>query len=146
MNNRKKTEIDGVELVGVTRIETPGEGFLHFFESSDVEKEFPYSIKRMYYITETAKGIQRGGHAHKNLKQILFCPYGDISLILNNGSIKLVIDLNKPDKAVIISKPIWREMVWNMDNSVLCVGASEYYDEKDYIRDYKTYVEYVRSI
>lgn len=31
-------------------------------------------------------------------------------------------------------------MYWMMDNSVLCVAASEEYDENDYIRDYNDFI------
>ncbi len=140
----QKTEIGGVDLIEIKRIETLGEGYLQFFEGNSFQKDFPYEIKRIYYITETPKGICRGGHAHKALKQILFCPYGDITLVLSDTKKRIDIKLDKPNKAVIISKPIWREMRWNIENSVLCVGASEYYDENDYIRDYDQYIEYMK--
>ncbi len=140
----RENEINGVQLVDIKRIETPGEGFLQFFETSDNRKTFPYDIKRIYYITEVRKGICRGGHAHKTLKQILFCPFGSIIVRLNDGIKTIEIDLDAPNKAIMITKPIWREMIWKIENSVLCVGASDYYDEEDYIRDYNTFLKYIR--
>ena len=35
-------------------------------------------------------------------------------------------------------------MLWNIDNSVLCVAADQYYDESDYIRDYDEYINYLK--
>ena len=36
-------------------------------------------------------------------------------------------------------------MIWLQENSVLCVAASEYYDENDYIRDYDDFLRYVAA-
>ena len=84
------------------------------------------------------------GGPHKELKQLLFCPYGEIRLILDNGSVREEITLNDPSIGVVIDKPIWREMLWLKKDSVLCVAASEYYDEDDYIRDYGEFRDYIR--
>ncbi|NCB43002.1 MAG: WxcM-like domain-containing protein [Clostridia bacterium] len=117
-------------------------GALQFFEA---EKNIPFEIKRIYYITEVQKGISRGMHAHKKLKQLLFCPYGSIKLILDNGIGKIEVILDQPDKGVILFPVVWRDMVWIKSNSVLCVAASEYYDENDYIRDYGEFMEYIKQ-
>ncbi len=53
--------------------------------------------------------------------------------------------LDDPSKGLVIGPGLWREMIWHKENSVLCVAASEYYDEKDYIRDYNTFIQYVRE-
>ena len=37
---------------------------------------------------------------------------------------------------------VWHEMVWKESGSVLCVLASEYYDEEEYIRNYDDFVAY----
>ncbi len=131
--------LGGVSLIDIRRIETPNEGFLQFFESGE-NKDIPFEIKRVYYITEVDKGITRGGHAHKTLKQMLFCPYGCITLILDDGKNKVSVDLDRPNIAIMIEEPVWREMRWNVDGSVLCVVASDYYYEEDYIRDYNAFL------
>ena len=40
---------------------------------------------------------------------------------------------------------MWREMIWQQENSVLCVAADSYYDESDYIRDYDEFLEAVKG-
>lgn len=84
-------------------------------------------------------------HAHKELEQIAFCPYGAIRFRLDDGLSKEEIVLNEPNKGLYIGKGIWREMVWEEDNSVLVVAASMLYDENDYIRDYGTFLSMVKS-
>ena len=36
-------------------------------------KDIPFTIKRVYYMYDTADGVTRGYHAHKSLQQILIC-------------------------------------------------------------------------
>lgn len=142
---KKCDKMNGVSVIDIKQINTPGEGNLQFFESGTDFKEFPFDIKRIYYITDVEKDVCRGGHAHKELKQLLFCPYGNITLMLNNTEESEEIQLDRPNMGVIISQPVWREMKWNVKNSVLCVAASDYYYEEDYIRNYDDYMEYMKK-
>ena len=123
----------------VKTIAVDGMGALSFFEG---EHDLPFAIKRIYYIHDVPAGIQRGGHAHKKLHQVLFCPCGSILITLDDGKNRREILLDKPEKALIIGPGLWREMLWQKADSVLCVAASEYYDEKDYIRDYECFLSY----
>jgi len=117
-------------------------GSLYFLES---ERDIRFVFKRMYSICGVKKGIRRGMHAHKELEQIAFCPFGAIRFLLDDGLSKEEIILNEPNKGLYIGKGIWREMVWEEDNSVLVVAASMLYDENDYIRDYGTFLSMVKS-
>ena len=40
---------------------------------------------------------------------------------------------------------IWREMIWQQENSVLCVAADSYYEATDYIRDYDEFLKTVQA-
>ena len=114
------------------------EGSLSFFEESDTE----FQMKRFYYIYGVSAGTWRGGHAHKNLKQLLFCPYGSIRIKLDDGVQNAVEILDNPEEGLLLEPGIWRDMYWLQDNSVLCVAASEEYDESDYIRDYNEFIQW----
>ena len=96
----------------------------------------------MYDVPENTK---RGMHAHRNLQQILWCPYGIIELLLDDGINKKSYFLDSPEKGLFIGNGIWREMYWRKEGSILCVAASEYYSEDDYIRDYDTFLKYERK-
>ncbi len=136
-----KSEIAGCKLIHIKTIPTLNEGQLSFFES---QLDVPFDINRIYYISKVPEGTKRGFHAHKNLKQLLFCPYGKIMLKIENAEGKGEILLSDPSIGVLIDKITWREMTWLENNSVLCVAASDYYNESDYIRSYdefKTFVE-----
>lgn len=130
------------EVIHIRTVETEGEGALSFFETG---VDLPFEIKRSYYIYGTKKNVIRGGHAHKKLKQLLYCPYGKINILLDDGTKRKEVLLDSPDKGLILYPGIWRDMEWEVDNSVLCVAASELYDENDYIRDKDEYVKWKRG-
>ncbi len=130
--------VAGCKIVSIKTIPTLNAGELSFLEA---ERDVEFEVKRIYYISKVPEGARRGFHAHKSLKQILFCPYGSIQIILDNGNVREEITLNDPSIGIIIDHPVWREMLWLQKDSVLCVGSSEYYDENDYIRDYNVYIE-----
>ena len=130
--------VAGCRVLHIKTIPTVNAGELSFFEGT---KEIPFEMKRIYYITKVPEGVRRGYHAHKSLKQMLFCPYGRIQLLLENEYGREEIELSDPSIAVLIDRPTWREMLWLQKDSVLCVAASDYFDADDYIRDYEEYRE-----
>lgn len=140
LDDRK--EVAGCKIVHIKTIPTVGAGELSFFEASH---DVPFEIKRMYYISKVPEGTKRGFHAHKKLRQLLFCPYGRIQLILENKHGREEIELSDPSVGVVIEEPTWREMLWLQKDSVLCVAASEFYEVEDYIRDYNRFKEYIHE-
>lgn len=117
-------------------------GALSFLEG---KRDIPFPIRRVYWITETEADLHRGFHAHKMNCQLLFCPYGVIDIILDDRKEKNVVRLDKPGKGLLLMPGLWREMIWQKSGSVLCVLASEYYDAKEYIRNYDEFIAYDRK-
>ncbi len=106
-------------------------------------KNIPFEIKRVYYIFGTKPNIVRGKHAHKKLKQVAVCVSGSCKMLLDDGAKKETILLDKPNKGLTIREMVWHEMYDFSKDCVLMVLASEFYDEEDYIRDYKIFKEAV---
>lgn len=107
-------------------------------------KEVPFKIKRVYYMYDMSPGIVRGRHAHKNLQQILICIHGSCKILLDNGSEKKVVPLEKPYEGLYVDNNMWREMYDFSKDAVLMVLASELYDENDYIRNYDEFLNFVK--
>jgi len=105
----------------------------------------PFDIKRVYYIYGTKKEVRRGFHAHKNLKQIAIAVNGSCMFHLDDGKVIQDVLLDSPDKGLLIEGLVWREMYNFSPDCVLMVVASEYYDESDYIRDYKKFMDIVQN-
>ena len=107
--------------------------------------DIPFEIKRVYYMYDTAEGVRRGFHAHKSLEQILVCIHGSCKILLDNGSEKKIVPLEKPYEGLYISNDMWREMYDFSPDAVLMVLASQVYDEADYIRDYDEFLKFVEA-
>lgn len=103
----------------------------------------PFDIKRVYYIFDTKKGVERGFHAHKNLEQLCIAVKGSCTFVLDDGKKKKEIKLDNPNQGLYIENLIWREMKNFSSDCVLVVLASEHYDENDYIREYNKFLEVV---
>lgn len=131
-----------ITIINIKTKSTSEMGSLSFFEA---ETDISFSIKRIYYIHDVPKNTKRGAHAHKTLKQLLFCPYGSVKILLDDGKEKSEVLLDNPSKGLIITPCVWRDMIWQIDNSVLCVAASDYYDEDDYIRDYDEFIKWINQ-
>lgn len=108
-------------------------------------KDIPFHVKRVYYMYDTVEGVVRGKHAHKTLEQILVCIHGSCKILLDDGNEKKIVPLEKPYEGLYVANNMWREMYDFSEDAVLMVLASDYYDEADYIRDYDTFLFYVKG-
>ena len=107
--------------------------------------DLPFDVRRVYSIYDTLPGVRRGFHAHLKLEQILLCVSGSCKIHLDDGHETAEVILDKPNEGLYISNNMWREMYDFSEGAVLLVLASEHYDERDYIRDYNTFLKYVHG-
>lgn len=105
--------------------------------------DFPFDIKRVYYIYGTAKDAIRGKHAHRKLEQVIICISGSCDFILDDGEHRQTIHLDNPAQGLYIKHNVWREFTNFSDDCVVMVLASEHYDEADYIRNYDQFLREV---
>ncbi|MFD2037658.1 sugar 3,4-ketoisomerase [Belliella marina] len=126
MNYFPKPEI--IVLNGVVN-ET---GQLHFFEKSD---DFPFEIKRSFWITGVPKGEKRGVHAHKRETQLLIALKGEVEVRLEDRSgntYSFVLD--QPNHALVLPALYWSEVIFGND-AILLVLSDHGFSESDYIRN-----------
>ena len=110
-----------------------------------IEGEFhiPFAIQRVYYLYDIPGGSERGGHAHKNLQQLIIAMSGSFDVILDDGYNQQRYHLNRPYQGLYVRTLIWRQLDNFSSGSVCMVLASNHYDEADYYRDYD---EFLRTL
>lgn len=107
-------------------------------------KNIPFHVKRVYYINNLFnKKAKRGNHAHKKLEQIIFCINGSFTLHLDDGQTKQKILLNDSCGGVRLGPKLWHSMDNFSRDCVILVLASDYYQEKDYLRNYQDFIKYI---
>jgi len=107
------------------------------------KKNVPFDIKRIYYLYDIPGGAERGGHAHKELMQLIVAASGSFDVSLDDGQNKKVVTLNRPDYGLLIVPGIWRELVEFSSGAVCLVLASMVYEKSDYLRTYKEFINYI---
>ena len=105
-----------------------------------------FDVKRAYYLYDVPGGSERGGHAHKDLYQLVVAASGSFDIIIDDGRHKKIIELNRPNFGLLIVPGIWREVV-NFSSGAIClVLASAKYNANDYIRDYTLFKEFKEGL
>jgi hypothetical protein len=102
----------------------------------------PFSVERIYYLYDVPSNAERGGHAHKELYQLIVAASGSFNISLDDGAEKKSFMLNNPNRGLLVVPGIWRELSDFSSGSVCLVLASLPFDEKDYIRDYNIFVNF----
>jgi len=102
----------------------------------------PFDIERVYYLYDVPGGEERGGHAHKDLSQLIIAASGSFDVILDDGINRRTITLNRPYQGLYFVPGIWKELVNFSSGSSCLVLASHKYIEADYIRDYAEFLKY----
>jgi len=123
------------KIIDLPKIEDP-RGNLTFIEGG---QHVPFEIKRVYYLYDVPGGSHRGGHAHKDLHQLLIAMSGSFDITLDDGRTKFKYHLNRSYYGLYIPPMIWREIDNFSSGSVCMVLASERYSEDDYYRDYEQF-------
>ncbi len=113
--------------------------------SLEDENNVPFEIKRVYYLFETKDGVKRGLHAHFKLRQMVIAVRGHCRFLLDDGKERVEILLDDPSQGLLIDSLMWREMYDFSSDCVLMVLADAHYNEQDYIRDYKQFLEVVNG-
>ncbi|WP_431425539.1 sugar 3,4-ketoisomerase [Bacteroides hominis] len=102
----------------------------------------PFDIQRIYYLYDIPGGESRGGHAHKELRQLIVAASGSFTVTLDDGKVRRSFVLNRPYQGLLVVPGIWRTLDDFSSGAVCLVLASHAYDEDDYIRDYQDFIEY----
>lgn len=129
------TRLDECRIIDLPRINDP-RGNLTFVEGG---RHVPFDIRRVYYLYDVPGGAERGGHAHKELQQLIVAMSGSFDVVLDDGQNRRRHHLNRSYSGLYIPRMIWRELDNFSSGSVCMVLASLPFDEADYFRDYDAF-------
>ena len=129
--------IDTCKIISLPKI-TDSRGNLTFVEGKN---HIPFDIKRVYYLYDVPGGAERGGHAHKGLKQLIIAMSGSFDVLLDDGTKKKRVHLNRSYNGLYVCPMIWRELDNFSSGSVCMVLASNEYEEQDYYRGYEEFMK-----
>jgi hypothetical protein len=125
------------QMVDLPKIHDP-RGNLTFIESNE---QIPFAIQRVYYLYDVPGGSERGGHAHKELHQLIIAMSGSFDVVLDDGASKKRVHLNRSYNGLYVCPMIWRELDNFSSGAVCMVLASNKYSESDYYRDYAQFLQ-----
>ncbi len=103
--------------------------------------QVPFDIQRIFYLYDIPGGESRGAHAHKQCHQFLIAASGSFEVLLDDGKVKRLIQLNRPYLGLHIPPGIWASEINFSSGSICLVFASHQYDANDYIRDYNEFID-----
>lgn len=129
--------LDLCKVVSLPKISDP-RGNLTFIEG---QGHVPFDIARVYYLYDVPGGAERGGHAHKDLHQLIIAMSGSFDVVLDDGVNKKRVHLNRSYYGLYVCPMIWRELDNFSSGSVCMVLASNKYDESDYYRDHGEFLQ-----
>ena len=136
MKNRKR-RLSDCRIIELPKV-YDARGSLTFMEGL---RHIPFEIKRVYYFYDVPGGESRAGHAHVALQQVIVAVSGTFDITLKDAAKTRTFSLNRPNLGLYVPSMIWRE-IDNFSSGAVCLAlASESYDELDYIRDYRRFVE-----
>jgi dTDP-4-dehydrorhamnose 3,5-epimerase-like enzyme len=111
-------------------------GNLTFIEG---ENHIPFAIERTYWIYDVPGGEVRGGHAYRELNELIVALSGSFDVVLDDGREKRTFSLNRSYYGLYVPKMMWRQVENFSTNALALILASGPYDEKDYIRNYEQF-------
>lgn len=139
MEESMKTSVFDCSLLELDRHHSKRKGDISVVENGIT---VPFDTKRVYYLYDVPGGVDRGGHAHKELQQLIVAASGCFTVELDDGKVKRSFTLNRPYQGLYVVPGIWRVLKDFSSGSVCLVLASEKYDPEDYIRDYDDFLKY----
>lgn len=133
----KKSKVYDCTIIELNRHHSDRKGNLTVVENGIT---VPFDVKRTYYLYDVPGGESRGGHAHRDLSQLIVAASGSFTVTLDDGQVKRTFLLNRPYQGLYIVPGIWCTLDDFSSGAVCLVLASDIYTEDDYIRHYDEFI------
>jgi dTDP-4-dehydrorhamnose 3,5-epimerase-like enzyme len=134
----KTSLLSDVKIINLPKIEDP-RGNLSFVEEFN---HLSFEIKRTYWIFDVPGGQVRGGHSFRHQEEFIIAISGSFDVLVDDGTEKKIISLNRSYYGLYIPAGIWRQMENFSTNSVAVVMSSTTFSPEDYIREYDEFLNF----
>ena len=122
-------------LIHFPKLGNSAQGYISVAENQSL----PFEVKRIYWTYYTPESVERGGHAHHELEQIMVAVGGKIIVETEMpGGQKERFILESPSVGIFLPKYCWHIMQYTHSSVQMCI-ANMVYEESDYIRDYQEF-------
>jgi dTDP-4-dehydrorhamnose 3,5-epimerase-like enzyme len=118
-------------------------GNLSFIEGG---RHVPFPIARVYWIYDVPGGEVRGGHAFRQLDEVIIAISGSFDVAVDTGDgYEQLYHLNRSYRGVYVPRMTWRQLRHFSTNAVALILASEPFDPDDYIYEYNEFMKKVKG-
>jgi dTDP-4-dehydrorhamnose 3,5-epimerase-like enzyme len=111
--------------------------------AAEIARELPFVPSRFFVVHHVPSAEVRGEHAHRECHQFLICIKGSVHVLVDDGSNRQEVVLDRPELGLYIPPRIWGTQYKYSEDAALLVFASHPYDANDYIRDYEAWFDLV---
>lgn len=122
------TEVQRVALTAVADVR----GHL---AAGQYPESLPFPPVRVFIVTKSPAGTERGGHAHRLCHQVLIATAGVVQVEYDDDEGTHLVTLHDAHEGLHIPPLAWAKQTYVTDGSSLVVLASHPYDAEDYIDD-----------
>ena len=109
---------------------------------SVLDKEFPFQVKRVFWLHHIAEGKDRGAHALLEGMEIMVAVHGSFVVDLDDGTEKASVILDDPSKGLIIRPGVWFRTHSYKDDGISLILADEEYDRSKYTYNYDDFLKF----
>jgi len=106
---------------------------------ANINEEIPFPPKRYFMIYGVPSKETRGEYALKSTKQFIVCARGSCTIMVDDGINRQDVTLSSPEYGLFIPPMTWGTQYKYSDDALLCVFASEDYNNSEYIRKYSEF-------
>jgi dTDP-4-dehydrorhamnose 3,5-epimerase-like enzyme len=117
---------------GYTTLDLPSHrdarGVLMPFDFSDL----PFRPERVFVVTLVPRGTRRGGHGHREQRQILACVAGRVTVELRAPGANAATVTLHPGRGLLVEPGVWAAETYETEGAVLMVLSSGPYDPDEF--------------
>lgn len=111
----------------------------------EVQNIVPFSIMRLFWITDVPAGTRRGAHAHKAASQFYICCKGKVDVEVWDGKDRANFVLNTGE-TIHIPPMLFSTEFFSAPDNVLLVASDRLYDKDDYLHTPDAYMKYLAEL